>query len=115
MAPLHHFTASSKQVSNNYWRYDGFIATPEMFNVFTFGASVATASINWMQGQLLHSHIKSHHSNLDHGDLQFTAFVDRIGDHRILVDPSRNLRQNCIPSPQCIRKALHSLHLLFVT
>ncbi|KAG1869967.1 hypothetical protein F4604DRAFT_1926750 [Suillus subluteus] len=32
---------------NNYWRYDGFIATPEMgdipVNVFTFGANTASA------------------------------------------------------------------------
>ncbi|KAG2358142.1 hypothetical protein BDR07DRAFT_1418454 [Suillus spraguei] len=68
-----------------------------------------------------HSHIESHHSNLDHGDLQFTAFVDRISDHRILVDPTGvpphllDFKQNCIPSSQCIQKPLHSLHQLFVT
>ncbi|KAG2068496.1 hypothetical protein BDR04DRAFT_769006 [Suillus decipiens] len=41
----------------NYWRCDGFIATPEIgdirVNVFTFGANAASVEDYWMRGQLL--------------------------------------------------------------
>ncbi|KAG2358169.1 hypothetical protein BDR07DRAFT_1418526 [Suillus spraguei] len=102
-------------------------------NVFTFGANATdllkTTFIYWMDARTTvgpiidddgksahslhlfandHSHIESHHSNLGHGDPQFTAFVD--------LPPYRlDLKQNCIPSSRCIRKALHSLHQLSVT